>query len=85
MQSWEPVGVAGLWGQTLVHDEFAEVGGFRKVTKGGGGFGKEVLGRGIRGEDMETFPKDPFETVKARIVRGNNEREVMCVLGGQGD
>ena len=32
---------------------------------------------------METFPKDPFETVKARIVSGD-ERPVMGVLGRQG-
>ena len=31
-----------------------------------GGFGKEVLDGGIQGEDVETFPKDPFEMVKAR-------------------
>ena len=30
---------------------------------------------------METFPKDPFEMVKARIV-SNDERQVMSVLGG---
>ena len=29
---------------------------------------------------METFPKDPFETVNARIVSGD-ERQVMGVLG----
>ena len=28
---------------------------------------------------METFPKDPFETVKARIVSGD-EGQAMCVL-----
>ena len=39
---------------------------------------KEVLGRGIRGE--ETFSKDLFEVVKGRIVRGN-ERQKMSVLG----
>ena len=30
---------------------------------------------------METFPKDPFETVKARIV-SDDERQMMGVLGG---
>ena len=29
---------------------------------------------------METFPEDPFETVKARIVSGD-ERQVIGVLG----
>ena len=32
---------------------------------------------------METFPKDPFETVKAKIVSGD-ERQVMGVLWGRG-
>ena len=31
---------------------------------------------------METFPEDPFETVKARIV-GGDERQ--AVEGGDGD
>ena len=30
---------------------------------------------------METFPEDPFETVKARIV-GGDERQVVGVLRG---
>ena len=29
---------------------------------------------------METFPEDPFETLKARIVNGD-ERQVVGVLG----
>ena len=32
---------------------------------------------------METFPEDPFEMVKARIVRCN-ERQVVGVSGGGG-
>ena len=28
-----------------------------------GGFGEEVLGGWIRGEDVEAFSKDPFEMV----------------------
>ena len=32
---------------------------------------------------METFPKDPFETVKARIV-GGDERQVVGARGGSG-
>ena len=44
------------------------------------GFGKKVLGCWIRGEDMETFPEDPFETMKARIV-GGDERQVVGVFG----
>ena len=30
---------------------------------------------------METFSKDPFEMVKARIISGD-ERQVMGILGG---
>ena len=30
---------------------------------------------------METFPEDPFETVKARIVSGD-ERQVVRIMGG---
>ena len=33
---------------------------------------------------METFPRDSFETVKTRIVSGD-ERQVMSVLGGGGE
>ena len=32
---------------------------------------------------METFPEDPFETVKARIV-GGDERQVVGVSEGAG-
>ena len=32
---------------------------------------------------METFPEDPFETVKARIVSGD-ERQVVVVSGRAG-
>ena len=30
---------------------------------------------------METFPEDPFEPVKSRIV-GGDERQVVGVMGG---
>ena len=30
---------------------------------------------------METFPEDPFETVKARIVSGD-ERQIVVIGGG---
>ena len=56
-QGWEAVGV-----EASGHNELVEVGGFSR----------EVLGRGTQGEDVETFPKDPFETVKARIVSGDD-------------
>ena len=32
---------------------------------------------------METFPEDPFEMAKTRIV-GDDERQVMGFLGGGG-
>ena len=32
---------------------------------------------------METFPKDPFEPIKTRIVSGD-ERQIMGVLWGGG-
>ena len=41
-----------------------------------GVFDEEVLGCCIRGEDMETFPEDPFEMVKSRIVSGDEESPV---------
>ena len=44
-----------------VHHKLAEVGWF--VESDRGGFGEEVLGGWIRGEDVEAFSKDPFETV----------------------
>ena len=44
---------------TSVHNELAEVGGSFEGDRGE--FGKEVLSRGIRGEDVETSPKDPFQ------------------------
>ena len=56
--SGRPVGA-----ETHVNNELAKVWGF--FGKGDRGrFGEEVLSW-IRGEYMETFPKDPFETVKA--------------------
>ena len=33
---------------------------------------------------METFPEDPFETMKARIV-GGDERQVVGISGGVGE
>ena len=47
--------------ETSVHNVLVEVGWFFESDKGW--FGKEVLGLGILGEDVETFPRDPFETV----------------------
>ena len=46
--------------ETCFNNELAEVGGFWKVTERG------VLVRKswIDGEDMETFPEDPYEMVR---------------------
>ena len=44
-----------------VHHKLAEVGWFAESDRGG--FGEEVLGGWIRGEDVEAFSKDPFKTV----------------------
>ena len=52
--------------ETGVNNELAKV---RRFSEGDRRvFGKKVLGSWIRGEDMETFPEDSFETVKASIV-----------------
>ena len=58
----EPVEVAGLWVRRLVSTlSWQRLGGLRKVTEGG--FCEEVLGGWIRGEDVEAFSEEPFETV----------------------
>ena len=44
-----------------VHHKLAEVGWFAESDRGG--FGEEVLGGWTRGEDVEAFSEDPFETV----------------------
>ena len=65
--------------ETHVNNELAEVGGFSEGDRQG--FGKEILGRWIGGEDMQTFPEDTFYTMKTRIV-GGGERQVMVWGGG---
>ena len=49
-----------------VHHKLAEVWGFAESDRGR--FDEEVLGGWIRGEDVEAFSKDPFESVEARII-----------------
>ena len=44
-----------------VHHKLAEVGWFAESDRVG--FGEEVLGGWIRGEDVEAFSEDPFEMV----------------------
>ena len=56
LQGLELVWVVGLWVRRLVSTI-----SLQKVTEGG--FGEEVLGGWIRGEDVEAFSKDPFESV----------------------
>ena len=62
-----------------VHNKLAEVWGFAESNRGR--FDEEVLGGWIRGEDVETFSKDPFESVEAQIII-SGEGEVMGVKGG---
>ena len=49
-----------LWVQRLVHNKLAEVWGFAESDRER--FDEEVLGGWIRGEDVEAFSKDPFES-----------------------
>ena len=49
-----------------------------------GRFDEEVLGGWIRGEDVEAFSMDPFESVEAWIIC-SGEGKVMGVMGGTGD
>ena len=55
-----------------VHIKLAEV--WRFVESDKGRFDEEVLGGWIRGEDVEAFSKDPFESVEARIISSVRER-----------
>ena len=49
---------------------------FWKVTEGS--LVRRSWVDGIRGEEMETFPEDRFEIVKARII-SSDERQVLGV------
>ena len=59
LQGPEPVGVEGLWVRRLV----STVSWRRFAECARGRFDEEVLGGWIRGEDVEAFSKDPFESV----------------------
>ena len=63
-----------------IHHKVAEVRWFAESNRGGFG---EVLGGWIRGEDVEAFSKDPFESVEAWII-SSGEGEVMGGTGGAG-
>ena len=47
--------------EASVHHKLANVWGFAENDRGR--FDEEVLGGWIQGEDVETFSKDPFESV----------------------
>ena len=64
-----------------VHNKLAEVWGFAESDLGR--FDEEVLGGWIRGEDVEAFSKDPFESVEAQII-SSGEGKVMGATGGAG-
>ena len=65
-----------------VHNKLAEVWGFAESDLGR--FDEEVLGGWIRGEDVEAFSKDPFESVEAWMI-SSGEGKVMGITGGVGD
>ena len=52
--------------EARVHNKLAEVWGFAESDRGR--FDEEVLVGRIRGEDVEAFSKDPFESVEAWII-----------------
>ena len=64
--------------EASVHNKLAEVGWF--VESDRGRF-DEVLAGWIRGEHVEAFSKDAFESVEARII-SSGEGKVMGVTGG---
>ena len=64
-----------------VHNKLAEVWGFAESNRGR--FDGEVLGGWIRGEDVETFSMDPFESVEAWLI-SSGDGEMMGVTGGEG-
>ena len=45
-----------------------------------GRFNEEILGGWIRGENVEAFSKDPFESVEARMI-SSGEGKVMGITG----
>ena len=68
--------------EVSIYNKLAQVWAFVKSDRGR--FDEEVLGGWIRGEDVEAFFKDPFESVEARII-SSGEGKVMVVMGGAGD
>ena len=70
--------MAGLWGQRLV-STVSWFEGLRESDRGR--FDEDVLGGWIRGEDVEAFSKDPFESVETWII-SSDEEKVMGITGG---
>ena len=64
-----------------VHNKLAEIWGFAESDRER--FDEEVLGGWIRGEDVEAFSKDLFESVEVRII-SSGEGKVMGVMGVAG-
>ena len=64
--------------EASIRNKLAEVWWFVECKRGR--FDEEVLGGWIRGEDVETFSKDPFELVEAWII-SNGEGEMIDVTG----
>ena len=82
LQGREPVGGGRIMGaEAGVHNKLVEVWGFAESDRGR--FDEEVQAGWIRGEDVETFSKDPFESVEAQII-SSGEGKVMGVTGGAG-
>ena len=67
--------------ETSVHNKLAEVKGFAESDRRR--FDEEVLCGWIRGEDVEEFSKDPFESVEAQIISSGVGKE-MGIMGGAG-
>ena len=74
-------GWQGYRAEAGVHNKLAEV--WVSAESDSGRLDEEVLGGLIRGEDVEAFSKDLFESVDARII-GSGEGNVMGVTGGVG-
>ena len=63
--------------EASVHNKLGEVWGF--VENDRGRLDEEVLDGWIQGKDVESFSKDPFESVETWTV---SEGKVMGVMGG---
>ena len=71
--------MAGLWVRRVV----STISWQRFGESDLGMFDLEVLGGWIRGQDVEAFFKDLFESVETQII-SSGEGKVMVVTGGMG-